>query len=152
MYGSKWIRIGAISGALSVSLGALGAHLVKSSLQKSTDSGTLAPEVTARILENWGTATEYMMYHSIAIVLVGLVSVHVCSRLLTYAGSFFTAGIVGFSLGLLLYNTLWMTSGPKPPPVFLVAAVVPLGGVFFIVGWVCLAASLWTGKKCGASE
>tara|TARA_B100000945_G_scaffold307403_1_gene295807 strand:+ start:1782 stop:2234 length:453 start_codon:yes stop_codon:yes gene_type:complete len=146
MYGSKWIRIGAISGALGVSLGALGAHAVKSALEEKTEAGSMTTEVMSKVLENWSTATEYMMYHSIAIVLVGLVSAHLCSKLLTCAGSFFTAGIAGFSLGLLSYNILLITSGTKV--IFLVAAVVPLGGVFFIVGWVCLAAALWTGKTC----
>ena len=38
MYGSKWIRIGSISGALGVSFGALGSHAVKSALQAKTES------------------------------------------------------------------------------------------------------------------
>jgi len=113
MYGSKWIRIGAITGGLGVSIGALGAHAVETSLQKKTAGGEITNESMIKILENWSTATDYMMYHSVAIVLVGLVAIHICSRLLTYAGSFFTAGIAGFSLGLLLYNTLWITSGMK---------------------------------------
>lgn len=146
MYGSKWIRIGAMTGGLGVSIGALGAHAVETSLQKKTAGGEITNESMIKILENWSTATDYMMYHSVAIVLVGLVAIHICSRLLTYAGSFFTAGIAGFSLGLLLYNTLWMTSGMKA--IFLVAVVVPLGGVCFILGWICLAASLWTGTTC----
>ena len=143
MYGSKWIRLGAITGALAVSLGALGAHAVETALQKKTDNDEITNEVMIRILENWSTATDYMMYHSVAIVLVGLVAVHVCSKLLTYAGSFFTVGIMGFSLGLLLHNILLMPSGTKS--IFLVAIVVPLGGICFILGWICLATSLWTG-------
>jgi len=146
MYGSKWIRLGAITGALAVSLGALGAHAVETALQKKTDNDEITNEVMIRILENWSTATDYMMYHSVAIVLVGLVAVHVCSKLLTYAGSFFTVGIMGFSLGLLLHNILLMTSGTKS--IFLVAIVVPLGGICFILGWICLATSLWTGTTC----
>ena len=150
MYGSKWIRIGSISGALGVSFGALGSHAVKSALQAKTESEGMTGELMTRILENWSTATQYMMYHSIAIVLVGLVAIHVCSKLLTYAGIFFTTGIAGFSLGLLLYNTILMTTGTKA--VLLVAAVVPLGGVCFILGWICLAAALWTGNnKCQAT-
>lgn len=148
MYGSKWIRIGSISGALGVSFGALGSHAVKSALQAKTESEAMTGELMTRILENWSTATQYMMYHSIAIVLVGLVAIHVCSKLLTYAGIFFTTGIAGFSLGLLLYNMMLMTTGTKV--VLLVAAIVPLGGVCFILGWICLAAALWTGNRCQA--
>ena len=150
MYGSKWIRIGAICGAIGVSFGALGAHAINTSLQNKVDAGDMTNEVMDKVLENWSTATEYMMYHAIAIVLVGLVSVQVCSKLLTCAGSFFTAGIVGFSCGLLIYNIVLMTTGTKI--IILVAAAVPLGGVCYIVGWLCLAASLWTGKTCTSGD
>ncbi len=150
MVGSKWVRIGAISGALGVSVGALGAHAVKTSLETKAQAGEIAEEIVTRTLANWATATEYMMYHSIAIILVGLVSAYVCSRLLTYAGSFFTAGIVGFSLGLLAYHLILLSSGTKV--ILLVAAVVPLGGICFILGWCCLAAALWTCKSCNANS
>ena len=99
MYGSKWIRIGAISGALGVSIGALGLLTIKTSLQAKVEATTLNAEEMVTILDNWSTATEYMMYHSIAIVLVGLVSIHLCSKFLTWAGSFFTAGILGLNPG-----------------------------------------------------
>ena len=150
MYGSKWIRIGAISGALGVSIGALGAHAVKISLRAKVEATTLKPEEMVTILDNWSTATEYMMYHSIAIVLVGLVSIHLCSKFLTWAGSFFTAGILGFSLGLLLFNLIQISSGTKV--IILVAAVVPLGGVCYILGWACLATALWTGTSCNLNQ
>jgi uncharacterized membrane protein YgdD (TMEM256/DUF423 family) len=141
MYGSKWIRIGSISAAIGVTCGALGAHALKTHLVADT---MFNPETTQEILDNWSTAVQYLLIHSIAIILTGLVSVNVCSKLLTYAGSFFAIGIIGFSGGLLIYNTTLVISGTKLLPIVIVA--VPLGGISFIIGWCCLTASLWTGS------
>src|SRR5688572_13978238 len=55
----NWIFLGAMGGALSVALGAFGAH-------------GLASRLDARGLELWETAARYLMYGSIALVLVGL--------------------------------------------------------------------------------
>ena len=143
MYGSIWIRIGSIFAAIGVTCGALGAHALKTHLAANTP---FDPEMTQTILQNWSTGVQYLLIHSIAIILTGLVSVNVCSKLLTYAGSLFTAGIVGFSGGILIYNATLVISGIKILPI--VIAVVPVGGISFIIGWVCLAASLWTGNIC----
>ena len=143
MYGSKWIRIGSIFAAIGVASGALGAHALKTHLTADT---TFDVETTQKILDNWSTAVQYLLIHSIAIILTGLVSVNVCAKFLTYAGSFFTAGIIGFSGGLLIYSATLGISGTKITPI--VIAVVPLGGIAFIIGWCCLAASLWTGNAC----
>jgi uncharacterized membrane protein YgdD (TMEM256/DUF423 family) len=143
MYGSKWIRIGSIFAAIGVACGALGAHALKTHL---TTDPTFDVETTQKILDNWSTAVQYLMLHSIAIIITGLVSVNVCSKLLTYAGSLFSAGIIGFSGGLLIYNVSLVISGTKILPI--VIAAVPLGGICFIIGWCCLAAALWTGNAC----
>jgi uncharacterized membrane protein YgdD (TMEM256/DUF423 family) len=143
MYGSKWIRIGSIFAAIGVSCGALGAHALKTHLAADN---TFDAETTQKILDNWSTGVMYLLIHSIAIILTGLISVNICSKLLTYAGSFFTAGIIGFSGGLLIYNATLVISGAKILPI--VIAAVPLGGISFIIGWCCLATSLWTGKSC----
>jgi len=143
MYGSKWIRIGSIFAAIGVACGALGAHVLKTHL---TAGNTFDTETTQKILDNWSTGVMYLLIHSIAIILTGLISASVCSKLLTYAGSFFTAGTIGFSGGLLIYNATLVISGTKILPI--VIAAVPLGGISFIIGWCCLAASLWTGKTC----
>jgi uncharacterized membrane protein YgdD (TMEM256/DUF423 family) len=143
MYGSKWIRIGSILAAIGVACGALGAHALKTRL---TTDPTFDVETTQKILDNWSTAVQYLMIHSIAIILTGLVSVNVCSKLLTYAGSFFSAGIIGFSGGLLIYNVALVISGTQILPIVVVA--VPLGGICYIIGWCCLAAALWKGNTC----
>ena len=143
MYGSKWIRVGALFAAFGVTCGALGAHALKTHLATDTTLDVLTKQT---ILDKWSTAVLYILIHSIAIILTGLVSVNVCSKLLTYAGSFFTVGIIGFSGGLLVYSATLVISGTKLLPIII--AAVPLGGISFIFGWCCLAASLWTGNTC----
>ena len=143
MYGSKWIRIGSIFAAIGVACGALGSHALKTHLTANT---TFDTETTQKILQHWSTGVQYLLIHSIAIILTGLVSVNVCSKLLTCAGSLFSAGIVGFSGGLLIYNVTLVLTGTKILPIII--AIVPVGGISFIIGWGCLAASLWTGNIC----
>ena len=58
------IIIGSISGAISVILGAFGAHALKDSL---TASGRL---------ETYETAVKYQMYHSLAMILLGILMIH----------------------------------------------------------------------------
>ena len=56
----NWISTGAIFSGFSVMLGAMGAHSLKSVL-------------TDKKLSAFQTATEYMGYHGLALVLVGVI-------------------------------------------------------------------------------
>ena len=56
----NWISIGAIFSGLSVMLGAMGAHSLKNILSEKN-------------LSAFQTATEYMGYHGIALILVGII-------------------------------------------------------------------------------
>ncbi|KAK4113259.1 DUF423-domain-containing protein [Canariomyces notabilis] len=104
-------KIGAISGATAVGLGAFGAHGLKKSI---ADPQKLA---------NWSTAAQYQLVHSAALLIASNNPV---------AGTLFTAGMTLFS-GSLYALTLdterfrWM--GP----------VTPLGGLCLIAGWLALA-------------
>ena len=69
------------------------------------------------------------MYHALALVLVGLLGLHLIAPALNVAGLCFAAGIVIFS-GLLYGLAL---GGPK-----ILGAIVPLGGLGFIAGWIAL--------------
>ncbi|OAV44905.1 DUF423 domain-containing protein [Lewinella sp. 4G2] len=119
----KYIRLFAGLGALAVALGAFGAHGLK----------TL---VGPQELETFATGVRYHFYHTMAI---GLVSVLTLSPLLRrpylkWATLFFLVGILLFSGSLYL---LALQSVHGIPTVFL-GPVTPIGGVFFIAGWVCL--------------
>jgi uncharacterized membrane protein YgdD (TMEM256/DUF423 family) len=118
-----FLRIAALLGALSVILGAFGAH----GLKQLIDEHSLA------IFE---TAVRYQFYHVFALALVGVLYKEFSPKYLYYAGSFFIIGIIFFSgsLYLLTYKSAAHIEGMN-----WVGPVTPIGGVFFIIGWICLA-------------
>lgn len=110
----------AVSGGLSVALGAFGAHGLKG-------------RVEGRLMETFQTAVEYQMSHSLALLLVSVLLIQ-WGRMpaLDIAVYAFMAGILLFSgslYGLVLTDLKWL--GP----------VTPIGGLCFIAGWVALAAA-----------
>jgi uncharacterized membrane protein YgdD (TMEM256/DUF423 family) len=124
---SRWIAVGAILGALGVALGAFGAHWLPGILDKLGFADELA-----RRSANHETAVRYQMWHALAIVLVGVVLANRPSGLLQASGWAFLVGVLIFS-GMLY--TLVLTG----PSFRWFGAIVPIGGVSLIVGWVLLA-------------
>jgi len=112
--------ISAISGGLSVILGAFAAHGLKKRLK---------PEMQAV----FKTGVDYQFYHSFALALIGLSLIAQGieqSTYLTWAFICFGIGIVFFSGSLyLLALTQKKVFGP----------ITPLGGLFFILGWLFFA-------------
>lgn len=104
-------------GALSVMIGAFGAHALKNSL-----------ESTGR-LETFETAVKYQFYHVVALLLLGLLMTKFDHKLLNYAGYSFIIGIIIFSGSLYV---LCLTNVAKW------GAITPIGGVFLIAGWALL--------------
>ena len=127
MNSHAWIVCGALLAALSVALGAFGAHGLKPRLAQDA---SLSAEAAAKRLETYETAARYQMYHAIGLALVGLLSAGGGNRSLDAAGWCFLAGILVFS-GLCYALAL---GGPRR-----LGAIVPFGGVAFIAGWVALA-------------
>jgi uncharacterized membrane protein YgdD (TMEM256/DUF423 family) len=113
--------IGAILGALSVMIGAFGAHGLKNML-KATNR-----------LDIFETAVKYQFYHTLAILAVGVLLFHLQSRWLTYSAYSFTMGIFIFS-GSLYILCLTNVSGW--------GAVTPIGGLLLIAGWIFLLIAL----------
>lgn len=120
MKNQKILLFGAISMALAVSLGAFGAHALKNVL-------------SAEMLTIYHTGVEYQFYHSLGLLLVGLIGYQVKSNLIGWAGILLLIGIVLFS-GSLYVLTL---TGIKS-----LGAITPIGGLSFIAGWVCLAVAV----------
>jgi len=113
-----FLVIGALAGVVGVALGAFGAHGLRS---------RLSPDMLA-VFE---TGVRYHLYHAIALlVTASIVERLQGSRLVIWSGWLFAAGIVLFSGSLyLLAVTGIRTFG----------AITPIGGVAFLLGWVCLA-------------
>jgi len=113
----------AIIGALSVALGAFGAHGLKDKLN----------EYTLGIFE---TAVRYQFYHVFALLTVGLLFQSYNNGWMLWSGILFIAGMILFcgSLYLLTYFIANNNESMK-----WLGAVTPFGGLCFIAGWVCIA-------------
>lgn len=112
-----FLSLGSISGALAVMIGAFGAHGLKDKL-------------TAEMLPIYKTGVEYHFYHTLALLVIGVVALHCKSALLTASGWSMVTGILIFSGSLYALSI----SGIK-----VLGAITPIGGLCFIAGWVLLA-------------
>ena len=115
------LLFGAIFMALAVLLGAFGAHALKK---------VLSPDMLAV----YKTGVEYQFYHSLGLLLIGLIGFQIDSKWLRWSGILLVAGIILFSGSLYALSI----SGIK---VF--GAITPIGGLSFVAGWVCLAIAVW---------
>ena len=107
-----WIAVGAFSGAITVALGAFGAHALKDSVPPAE-------------LEIWHTAVQYQGLHAMALILFGLFAErrptgHLIGWLFLVGSAIFAGTLYGMVLG-----------GPR-----WLGAITPLGGTALIVGWI----------------
>jgi uncharacterized membrane protein YgdD (TMEM256/DUF423 family) len=125
----RWIAVGALFAAVGVGLGAYGAHGLRGLLEQKL--GYTGDNLIHR-LDIFETAVRYQMFHAVAIVITGLALQQ--KDLVTWrlAAWLFLAGILIFS-GLLKVLTF------ADPSWNWLGAVVPIGGVSLIFGWLALA-------------
>lgn len=121
-----FLVVGALLAALSVALGAFGAH----GLKKIADAETVAI---------YQTGVQYQMYHALALILVGLLAERMSSGLLGSAGFFFIGGVVLFSGSLYLISSFKAMNKLVPAGI---GILTPIGGLLFIIGWVLLLIAL----------
>jgi len=114
----NFLLVGALAGLTGVLLGAFGAHGLRESLSPA-------------MLTIYKTGVDYQMWHALALMGVALLlRYNPDEKSLIRAGWFFLLGIVFFSGSLYIlacFHLKWL------------GMVTPVGGVFFIVGWVLLA-------------
>lgn len=117
-----FLQTAAILGALAVALGAFGAHALKK----------MVPPETVTTFE---TGVRYQFYHVFALFMVGILFGSFPGRYLQYAGVCFLIGIILFSGSLYALTALKATNtvGLRG-----IGAITPIGGLFFIAGWICL--------------
>ncbi|MEL7221857.1 MAG: DUF423 domain-containing protein, partial [Bacteroidota bacterium] len=120
----NFIRIGAISMAIAVILGAFGAHGLKEI-------------ISVESMKTFETGARYHIYHSLAILLIGILLYDRKTRLMLIAGWLFVIGIIFFSGSLYLLSMAEVEN----LPVNILGPITPIGGVILILGWVLLAAS-----------
>lgn len=114
---------GAFFGGLAVILGAFGAH----GLQKIVTDDDLQ--------RGFKTATQYQMYHALALLAVGILYEKFPGKLLQWAGNFFIIGIILFSGSLYCLTAI---NNPGSSLTKVIGPVTPLGGAFLIIGWLLL--------------
>ena len=117
-----FITLASLSAMLAVVFGAFGAHGLRNRLD----------DYAMGVFE---TAVQYHFYHSLALLAVGLLALsQPQTALLKSSGWLFCIGILVFSGSLYLLGITgvrWL------------GAITPLGGLAFIAGWGCLAATGW---------
>lgn len=111
-----FLSFAALSGFLSVCLGAFAAHGLKHYL-------------TAEAIAIWQTGVQYQMYHALALLPVALLYRTQASKTLRLSGLAFILGSVCFS-GSLYALAL---GAPKS-----IGFITPLGGFCFLIGWAAL--------------
>jgi uncharacterized membrane protein YgdD (TMEM256/DUF423 family) len=133
----RWIAIGALVGALGVTFGAFGAHVLPNYLERLGYAG----EDLSRRLEIFDTAIHYQLIHALALVVTGLALDRRPAAVSNAAAWLFFTGIVLFcgSLKILTF------AGPSWN---WIGAVAPFGGVSMILGWVALAVGAVRARNC----
>lgn len=122
----KFLGAVSILGALTIILGAFGAHSLKDKLDPVS-------------MQSFETGVRYMMYHVLALLFINTTSVlndksKKLISLLFFAGIlFFSGSIFAITLDLVAAKKIWF--------------VTPLGGVLFISGWVIAAFSFFKSQK-----
>ena len=103
---------------LAVIIGAFGAHGLE---------GILTPHA----LQRYHTGVDYQFYHVAALLAVGLLSNRHTKtpHSLKLSGIFFIIGIILFSGSLYFYALTGKTY---------FGMITPIGGLGFIIGWICL--------------
>ncbi len=120
--------LAALSGAISVGIGAMGAH----SLPKQLQSQGFSQEQVDKKLDQCELATRYQMFHALAVLVLTLSGYASRSRLALAASVLMLMGTLGFSGGL--YSMVFADE-------IIHWSIVPIGGSLFILGWLHLGAS-----------
>ncbi len=118
----NFLTIAALLGALSVALGAFAAH-------------TLRTITTTDIVSIFETGVRYQFYHTFALFIVAFLSEKITNKYMIWAGNCFIMGIILFCGSLYALTALAIAENVHRT---LVGIATPIGGIFFILGWVFL--------------
>jgi len=117
-----FIVLGSLNAFLAVSLGAFGAHGLKTRL-------------TSEMLAVYQTGVHYHFFHAIALLCIGILAQNWSgSFYLKVSGGLLLTGIILFSGSLYALSI----SGLR-----YLGVITPFGGVAFLAGWVFLILAAW---------
>lgn len=114
-----------ILGAIAVMLGAFGAHALHDIVVESK-------------IEIFKTAVTYQFYHVFALLALTWLQYQKPNKIFKYAGIFFIIGIILFSGSLYTLTFINLK---------IIGILTPIGGLFFIVGWICMFIGAFQLKK-----
>lgn len=113
------LTLGALSAALAVVAGALGAHAVRDAAEAAL----------------FRTAVLYHMFHALGLLAIGVVArLRPDATLLAWSGGLMFIGIVLFS------GSLYLIAAAHSPGW---RVVTPFGGSAFIIAWLLAAVAVW---------
>ena len=116
----NYLIAGTAFSGLAVALGAFGAHGLESITSDE------------KIIHGFQTGVQYQMYHGLALLVVAIIFEKFTNKWIQWAGASFITGILLFSGSLYLLAFLKIEGNDF---VRFAGPVTPLGGLFFIAGW-----------------
>jgi uncharacterized membrane protein YgdD (TMEM256/DUF423 family) len=121
------LPICALVAAITVMLGALGAHALKGILQPTQ-------------LASFETAVRYQFFHLLGLLITGILSIHHSNVSFRWVVRLFSWGIALFSgsIYLIIYFQHQMFELPR-----WLVLLTPLGGLCLTSGWVAMAVTLY---------
>ncbi len=130
----RWIvLVAGLLGCVGVAIGAYAAHGLEKSLAAQ---GIESPDIAKR-LDQCDVAVRYHMTHALTLLILGLAGLQVNLKTRTAAAICFLLGIALFSGGL--YSMVFLGQMGH-------WAIVPSGGLCFILGWFCVALTALASK------
>ena len=117
-----FLKTATLLGALSVALGAFGAH-------------ALNQHVSDYAVNIFETGVRYQFYHAFALLVSGILYKEFPNKFIKWSGKLFIVGIIFFCASLY---ALTFVKAAVLPGYDWIGAITPLGGLSFIAGWLCL--------------
>ncbi|WP_372745501.1 DUF423 domain-containing protein [Lutibacter sp.] len=122
---NKYLAVSSFLGAITIVLGAFGAHALKSALTQDQ-------------LLSFETAVRYQMYHVIVLLFVNIYN-GFTEHQQKWINGFFITGILLFSGSIYA-----ITFGVPAKAIWF---ITPLGGILLILGWIYMGQSFLSSKK-----
>jgi uncharacterized membrane protein YgdD (TMEM256/DUF423 family) len=116
------IRFGAILSALSVMFSAFSAHF-------------LQPIMSSKDFYSFQTAINMEFFHSLALILLGVLGKRYPNSYINWAGNLFLLGIILFSGSIYL---LTLANSMFDVKMSMFGLITPIGGLSLFAGWVLL--------------
>ncbi len=131
MKNKNWLVTASLLAGLAVAAGAFGAHGLKKLVEP-------------QYVDTFKTGAQYQFYHALAIGFATLISQFIDNQWIKRVNWSFLLGIILFSgsLYILTLGKVLATEG-----VNWMGAITPLGGLFFLFGWLSLAWGIHKNKN-----